>query len=93
MRVFFRWLTWLCLSLTLWAAVAESTHSHANKTESPSCPLCAVAHSTAPAPVSSHTTPLFAAIGVMHDRELSAITHLTVSKLGIRGPPADRGIS
>ena len=48
MRFTSRWLTWLCLSLMLWAAIAESTHTHPNKSESASCSICVVAHSTAP---------------------------------------------
>ena len=28
MRVWVRWSAWLCLSLMLWTAAAESTHNH-----------------------------------------------------------------
>jgi hypothetical protein len=88
MRFNFRWLTWLCLSLMLWTAVAESTHNHPNKTESASCSICVVAHSTAPTPSSSQARPLFAAIGLLQEQEIIAKARLSVFDLGIRGPPA-----
>jgi len=87
MRFTGRWLTWLCLSLMLWAAVAESTHNHANKTESATCSICVVAHSTTPAGSSNHTRPMFAAIGLLQDKEVIANARLSVTDLGIRGPP------
>ena len=54
MRFTSRWLTWLCLSLMLWTAVAESTHNHPNKTEAASCSICVVAHSTTPTASCNH---------------------------------------
>jgi len=88
MRFSNRWLTWFCLSLMLWAAVAESTHNHANKTESPSCSICAVAHSTARTASSGQARPVFAAEGLLQEEEVIARARLSVSDLGIRGPPA-----
>jgi hypothetical protein len=88
MRLSSRWLTWLCLSLMLWTAVAESTHNHPNKTESASCSICVVAHSTTPTASANHVAPLFAAIGLLQEKEVIAKARLTVFALGIRGPPA-----
>jgi len=72
----------------LWAAVAESTHSHPNKTESASCSICVVAHSTTPAASSNQAQPVFAAIGLLREEEVSAHARFAVLDLGIRGPPA-----
>jgi hypothetical protein len=88
MRFTSRWLTWLCLSLMLWTAVAESTHNHPNKTESASCSICAVAHSTTPTATSNQVRPVFAAIGLLQEEEVIAKARLSVFDLGIRGPPA-----
>ena len=87
MRVGTRWLAWICLSLMFWAAVAESTHTHANQTDSASCPICMVAHSSAPAPTCHQFTPDFATIGVLPEEEVTAKAQLGVFELGIRGPP------
>ena len=87
MRLTGRWLTWLCLSLMLWTAVAESTHYHPNKTGSATCSICVVAHSTTPATSSNHTQPMFAAIGLLQEEEVIANARLSISDLGIRGPP------
>jgi hypothetical protein len=87
MRSSARWLGWLCLSLMLWAAVAESTHNHANNTESASCSICVVAHSSAPAASSHQCRPIFATIGLLAEEEVIAKAQLGVFELGIRGPP------
>jgi len=98
MRFTSRWLTWLCLSLMLWTAVAESTHNHPNKTESTSCSICVVAHSSAPTasstqarPVfaaSTQARPVFAAVGLLQEEEVIANARLSRFELGSRGPPA-----
>lgn len=88
MRFAVRWLACLCLSMMLWTAVAESTHNHPNKTESASCSICVVAHSSAPAATSNQHRPIFAAVGFLQDKEVIAIAQLSVFDLGIRGPPA-----
>jgi hypothetical protein len=88
MRFTGRWLTWLCLSLMFWTAVAESTHNHPNQTESASCSICVVAHSTAPTATAHHARPVFEAIGLLQEEEVIAKARLSVSDLGIRGPPA-----
>jgi hypothetical protein len=88
MRLSSRWVVWLCLSLMLWTAVAESTHNHPNKTESASCSICVVAHSTAPVASSNQVRPVFASIGLLQEEEVIAKARLSVFELGIRGPPA-----
>ena len=88
MRFTSRWLTWLCLSLMLWTAVAASTHNHPNKTESASCSICVVAHSTTPTTSANQAKPVFAAIGLLQEEEVIAKARLSVIDLGIRGPPA-----
>ncbi len=88
MRFSSRWLTWLCLSLMLWTAVVESTHNHPNNTESASCSICVVAHSTAPTASAHQAKPIFAAIGWLQEKEVIAKARLSVFNLGIRGPPA-----
>jgi hypothetical protein len=87
MRFASRWLTWLCLSVMLWAAVAESTHNHPNKTESAACSICVVAHSTTPTASLNHFRPVFAAIGRLQEIEVSAKARLSLFELGSRGPP------
>ncbi len=87
MRAWVRWSTWLCLSLMLWTAVAESTHTHPTRTESASCSICVVAHSSSPTASSCHVRPVFSTVDVMQDEEVIAKARLNVSKLGIRGPP------
>jgi hypothetical protein len=87
MRFAVRWLTWLCLSLMLWTAVVESTHTHPNQSESISCSICAVAHSTAPSISTHQARPVFAAIGLLQEEEVIAKARISISELGIRGPP------
>ncbi len=87
MRFRSRWLAWLCLSLMLWAAMAESTHSHANQTEAASCSICMVAHSTVPVCSAHQLTPVFATIGVLSEEEITAKAQPGIFELGIRGPP------
>jgi hypothetical protein len=72
----------------LWAAVAESTHNHPNQTESASCSICMVAHTSAPTFNCVHAKPVFAAIGLLQEKELLAKARLDISDAGIRGPPA-----
>ena len=88
MRFTGRWLTWLCLSLMLWTAVAESTHNHPNQTESASCSICVAAHSTTPTVSCNHARPVFEAIGLLQEEDVLAKAQFNVCKLGIRGPPA-----
>ncbi|MGC1370610.1 MAG: hypothetical protein WA824_00605 [Candidatus Sulfotelmatobacter sp.] len=87
MRFRTRWLVWFCLSLMLWAAVLESTHTHANQTEAASCSICIVAHSAAPAVSCIHLKPVFATIGFLSEKEVTANPLLGIFELGIRGPP------
>jgi hypothetical protein len=86
----FRWraLAWLCLSLMLWTAVVESTHTHPNQAESASCSICVVAHSTAPTATSIPTGPVLATIGLLQEEKIIAKARLTVFELANRGPPA-----
>jgi hypothetical protein len=88
MRFGFRWLAWLCLTLMLWTAVAESTHNHPNKAESASCSICALSHSASPSVSSRQARPVFAAVGLLQEEEIIAKARLSVFELGIRGPPA-----
>jgi hypothetical protein len=88
MRLNVRWLTWLCLSLMIWTAVVESTHTHPNRSESASCSICVVAHSTAPSASIHQARPVFAAIGLLQEEEVIAKARISISELGIRGPPA-----
>lgn len=88
MRLWVRWSAWLCLSLMLWTAGAESAHHHARQTDSASCSICLVAHATRPNTSSSYTAPVFFAVGVLHDEAILAKARLDFSDAGIRGPPA-----
>ena len=88
MRLASRWLAWLCLSLMLWTAIAESAHHHPNKTESASCTICVVAHSASPTVSSSNVRPFFTPFGLLQEEEVIAKARLDVLDLGIRGPPA-----
>ncbi len=88
MRIWVRWSAWLCLSLMLWAAAAESTHNHPTRTESASCSICVVAHSARPAVSCSQAAPVFAAIGLLREEDAVAKARFDFSDAGIRGPPA-----
>lgn len=88
MRLWLRWSAWVCLSLMLWTAAAESTHSHATRTESSSCSICVVAHSANPTVSSSQAAPMFVAMGLLREEDVIAKTRFDFSEQGIRGPPA-----
>ena len=88
MRLWMRWPAWLCLSLMLWTVAVESTHHHPSQNEAASCSICIVAHSANPAPSSTDTTPVFAAVGLAQEHAVLAKARLDSSDLGIRGPPA-----
>ena len=87
MRVWLRWSALLCLSLLLWTAAAESVHHHPSPTDAASCAVCQAAHSAIPAPHSTHSTPAFATVGMLHEEAVALTTRLEVSDLDIRGPP------
>lgn len=88
MRLWMRWSALVCVSLMLWEAAAESTHNHPTRTESASCSICVVAHSASPTVSSSHTAPVFAAIGLLREEDPIAKARFDFSDAGIRGPPA-----
>jgi len=88
MRLWLRWSAWLCLSLMLGMAAAESTHNHPTRTESAACSICVVAHSSSPTVSASHAAPAFAAIGLLLEQDVVAKARLASSDRGIRGPPA-----
>ena len=83
-----RWSAWLCLSLMLWTVAAESTHNHPSQSESASCSICVVAHTASPAPHSTHTAPVFAALDLLRDEDIVAKARFDFSDSGIRGPPS-----
>jgi hypothetical protein len=87
-RFTFRWLLWLCLSLTLRTAVAGSTYNHPNQTESNSCSICVVAHSATPTASFNYARPGFEAISQLQEEKVIAKAGLSVYDLGIGGPPA-----
>ena len=87
MRVWMRWSAWICLSLMLWTVGTESTHNHANRTESASCSICVAAHSASPTVSSSQAVPVFAAIGLLLEEDVVAKSQFDFSDQGIRGPP------
>ena len=87
MRVWAKWSAWLCLSLMLWAATAESTHNHPLRTGSITCSICVVAHSASPTVNSSQAAPVFAAVSLLRDEAIVAKVHFDFSELGSRGPP------
>jgi Tfp pilus assembly protein FimV len=82
-----RWLVWLSVSLVLWTATAESTHSHPIRSSAASCSICIAAHSAGLTVGSSQNKPVFAAIGLLQVEELLAKAQGGVLALGIRGPP------
>ena len=90
MRLWVRWSAWLCLSLMLWTAAAESTHTHPSPTEAATCTICVVAHSATPAINAAHDAPIFVAIGLFQEQSVLAQARIDFSDLGIRGPPEAR---
>ena len=87
MRFCRRWSAWVCLSLLLWTAAAESTHNHPSQRENASCSICLAAHTASPAASSTDTTPAFETIGLALEEDLVAKALIESSDLGIRGPP------
>ncbi|HTZ83083.1 MAG TPA: hypothetical protein VMB66_07835 [Candidatus Acidoferrales bacterium] len=92
MRIWVRGSVWLCLSLMLWTAAAESVHIHPNQSEANSCSICVVAHSTRPAVSSAHAAPVFSTVGVLREEDVVAVARFDFSDAGIRGPPVLQGI-
>jgi hypothetical protein len=88
MRSVLRWSAWLCLSLMLWTVAAESRHNHPNRIEAASCSVCVAAHSAAPVSASDASEPVFAAIGLLQEKEVLTKSRLDGFELVIRGPPA-----
>jgi hypothetical protein len=88
MRFWMRWSAWLCLSLILWTAAAESTHNHPSQTEAASCSICLVAHTASPALSAAPGTPVFAAVGLLREEDAVVKARIDYSDQGIRGPPA-----
>jgi hypothetical protein len=89
MRSVLRWSAWLCLSLMLWTVAAESRHNHPSQTEAASCSICVAAHSTAPATVCDAADPVFAAVGMLQEKDVIAESRLDFFELVIRGPPVE----
>ena len=87
MRNWVRWPAWLCLSLMLWMAAAESVHNHPTRTDAAACSICVAAHSANPAISTSHTTPVLATVGLLLLEDVVAKARLNFSDAGIRGPP------
>ncbi|MGB8065181.1 MAG: hypothetical protein WCF26_25065 [Candidatus Sulfotelmatobacter sp.] len=87
MRTWVRWPAWLCLSLMLWMAAAESVHNHPTQTEAATCSICVAAHSASPTISASHATPILATVGVLQEDDVVAKARLSFSDAGIRGPP------
>ena len=88
MRMWVKWSAWLCLSLIVWTAAAESTHNHPSQTEAASCLICVAAHTASPAVATTHAAPVFAAVGLFHEEDIVAKARLDFTDQGIRGPPA-----
>lgn len=87
MRLWVRWSACLCLSLILWTAAVESTHTHPNSTEAATCAICLVAHTASPAINVAHDAPVFVAVGFFREECPLARVRIDFSDLGIRGPP------
>lgn len=88
MRFWVRWSVWLCLSLMLWTAAAESTHNHPSQTEAASCSICLAAHTASPAVSGAQGTPVFTAVDLFRETDAVVTAQLDFSDQGIRGPPA-----
>ena len=88
MRSFVRLMAWLCLSLLLWMAAAESAHTHPTQTNAATCSICVVAHSASPAISASQLVPVLATIGLLREENVLTKARLDSSDAGIRGPPA-----
>lgn len=87
MRLWVRWSAWFCLSLMLWAAAVESTHTHPSAADAATCNLCVVAHSASPAISIAHDAPVFIAVGLFQEESVVTTPRIASSDFGIRGPP------
>jgi hypothetical protein len=86
-RSLIRWSAWLCLSLMLWTAAVESTHTHPSQSDGTTCSICVAAHSTCPTASTVHAAPVFATIDHLQEKDVLAKPRLDVANLGNRGPP------
>lgn len=77
----------LCLLLMLWSGVAVATHQHATKTDSATCQICVVAHSTAPKAVAARPKPTFIRVAAYEPRTISLSRWLLAFPLNNRPPP------
>lgn len=87
MRLWMKWSAWLCLSLMLWTAAAESVHTHPNPTDASACSICVMAHASQPTADSAHSTPEFSTVGLLHEDDTIAVARISYADAGIRGPP------
>jgi hypothetical protein len=87
MRLWMRWSAWICLSLLVWTAAAESTHNHPGQSDAASCTICQVAHTASPTISTSQISPFFAAVGLLQEEDVVAKARFDFSEAGIRGPP------
>jgi hypothetical protein len=87
MRNWVRWPVWLCLSLMLWMAAAESVHNHPTQSDAAACSICMAAQSASPSISSSSATPVLATVAVLQQEDVIAKARLSFSDAGIRGPP------
>jgi hypothetical protein len=87
MQLWVRWSAWLCLSLMLWTAAVESTHTHPSPTEAATCTICVVAHTATPAINIAQSAPVFVVIDLFHEESITGNARIDFSDLGIRGPP------
>jgi hypothetical protein len=71
----------------LWTAAVETVHTHPNRSESVTCSICVVAHSTSPTVGCGHSTPTFASLGLLRVEDVVAVAQVDLSHAGIRGPP------
>ena len=83
-----KWVTLLCLLLTLWSALAFIAHRHSNGAESAKCAVCVAAHSAAPKAAVQQLKATFTSISIVRSIPLSPKERFVAFALSVRPPPA-----
>jgi len=87
MRSFGKRITWLCILLTLWSAVAFAAHDHPNDSESLRCSVCVAAHSTVPSATVALLQVRFVVASSIQFEPLPAEQRVLPFALNVRPPP------
>jgi hypothetical protein len=78
----------ICLLLTISSSFAAASHSHSSPTESLTCQVCVLAHSTVPAVIRSTPKPTFLQVAAVTLPVLRSRQRVIPFALTVRPPPS-----